>query len=165
VQYIERCTERGLSSTREIVRNFAGAVANQDVSHAWVLRFLHRHEAELTVPLPLSSPVISHPTLRYRIETHFALDLPCTASEADLSAPSLARGGPDGPANVLARSSRDRAPPPYLLEVVHATPPNPARSALYPPSRASGLAAARSNTLERMWVRLQYYAMGPAEHV
>jgi hypothetical protein len=152
VQYIERCTERGLSSTREIVRNFAGAVANQDVSHAWVSRFLHRHEAELTVPLPLSSPDISHPTLRYRIETHFALDLPCTASEADLSAPSLARGGPDGPANVLARSSRDRAHPPYLLEVVHATPPNPARSALYPPSRPSGLAAARSNTLERMWV-------------
>lgn len=48
VQYIERCTERGLPPTREMIRNFASVIAKWDASDAWVTRFLHRHEAELT---------------------------------------------------------------------------------------------------------------------
>jgi hypothetical protein len=49
VIYIERCTERGLPPTREMVRNFASAVAKWEASDAWVSRFLHRHKDELTV--------------------------------------------------------------------------------------------------------------------
>jgi predicted HicB family RNase H-like nuclease len=48
VRYIERCTERGLPPTREMVRNFASAVAKWDASDAWVTRFLHRHKVDLT---------------------------------------------------------------------------------------------------------------------
>jgi hypothetical protein len=48
VRYIERCTERGLPSTREMIANFASAVAKREVSHAWISRFLHRHEEQLT---------------------------------------------------------------------------------------------------------------------
>jgi hypothetical protein len=47
--------------------------------------------------------------------------------------PLSLEGGPANVGTLLNRSSRDRAPPPYLLEVVHATPPNPARFALLPP--------------------------------
>jgi hypothetical protein len=49
VQYIERCTERGLPPTREMVRNFGTAIAKWEASDAWVSRFLHRHEVDLTV--------------------------------------------------------------------------------------------------------------------
>jgi hypothetical protein len=49
VKYIERCTERGLPPTREMVRNFATAIAKWEASDAWVSRFLHRHEVDLTV--------------------------------------------------------------------------------------------------------------------
>jgi hypothetical protein len=49
VQYIERCTERGLPPTREMVRNFATAIAKWEASDEWVSRFLHRHEVDLTV--------------------------------------------------------------------------------------------------------------------
>jgi hypothetical protein len=49
VQYIERCTERGLPPTREMVRNFATAIAKWEASDAWVSRFLHCHEVDLTV--------------------------------------------------------------------------------------------------------------------
>ena len=48
VRYIERCTEQGLPPTREMVRNFAGAVAKWEASDAWVTRFLHRHNVNLT---------------------------------------------------------------------------------------------------------------------
>jgi transposase len=49
VQYIERCTEQGLPPTREMVRNFASAVAKWEVSYAWVSHFLHCHKNELTM--------------------------------------------------------------------------------------------------------------------
>jgi hypothetical protein len=49
VRYIERCTERGLPPTREMVQNFAGAVAKWEASESWVTRFLHRHKVDLTV--------------------------------------------------------------------------------------------------------------------
>jgi transposase-like protein len=49
VRYIERCTEQGLPPTREMVRNFASAVAKWEVSYAWVLRFLHCHKDKLTM--------------------------------------------------------------------------------------------------------------------
>jgi hypothetical protein len=48
VRYIERCMERGLTPTREMVNNFASAVAKWEVSHAWISRFLHRHNDKLT---------------------------------------------------------------------------------------------------------------------
>jgi hypothetical protein len=48
VRYIERCTERSLPPTREMVRNFASAVAKWDASDAWVTRFLHCHKVDLT---------------------------------------------------------------------------------------------------------------------
>jgi transposase len=49
VKYIERCTERGLPPTRDMVRNFASAVAEREASESWVSRFLHRHKVDLTV--------------------------------------------------------------------------------------------------------------------
>jgi hypothetical protein len=48
VQYKERCTEQGLPPTREMIKNFASAVAHWEVRHAWVSRFLHRHDEKLT---------------------------------------------------------------------------------------------------------------------
>jgi hypothetical protein len=48
MRYIERCTERSLPPTREMVRNFASAVVIWDASDAWVTRFLHRHKVDLT---------------------------------------------------------------------------------------------------------------------
>jgi predicted HicB family RNase H-like nuclease len=48
VDYIERCTRRGLPPTREMVQNFASAVAKWEVSQSWVIRFLHRHSNMLT---------------------------------------------------------------------------------------------------------------------
>jgi hypothetical protein len=48
VQYIEGLSERGLPSTREMVRNFGSAVAQEEVSEAWVTRFLKRNKANLT---------------------------------------------------------------------------------------------------------------------
>jgi transposase len=49
VEYIETCTERGLPPTREMVRNFATTIGKREASDAWVSRFLHRHEVDLTV--------------------------------------------------------------------------------------------------------------------
>ena len=48
VKYIERYTERGLPRTREIIQNFASAVAKWEVSDSWITRFLHRHSDSLT---------------------------------------------------------------------------------------------------------------------
>jgi hypothetical protein len=41
VRYIERCTEQSLPPTREMVQNFASAVAKWNASDVWVTRFLH----------------------------------------------------------------------------------------------------------------------------
>jgi hypothetical protein len=48
VLYIGEFTTRGSPPTREIVQNFASAVAKQEVSESWVTRFLHRHSDQLT---------------------------------------------------------------------------------------------------------------------
>jgi AraC-like DNA-binding protein len=48
IRYIERSTEQGLPPTREMVHNFATAIAKCDVREAWVGRFLHCHEDKLT---------------------------------------------------------------------------------------------------------------------
>jgi hypothetical protein len=48
VKYIERSAKRGLPPTREMVQNFASAVAKWEVSESWVTRFLHRHDRDLT---------------------------------------------------------------------------------------------------------------------
>lgn len=49
VRYIERCTEKGLPPTREMVQNFASEVAKWEASESWVTRFLHRHNVNLTI--------------------------------------------------------------------------------------------------------------------
>ena len=49
VLYIERCTRRGLPPTREMIQNFAAAIAKWEVSESWVTRFLHRHSDKLTI--------------------------------------------------------------------------------------------------------------------
>ena len=48
VRYIEDLSERALPPTREMIRNFASAVAKWDVSDAWVTRFLNRNRNYLT---------------------------------------------------------------------------------------------------------------------
>jgi hypothetical protein len=48
VQYIEGLSERGLPLTREMVRNFGSAVAQEEVSEAWVSRFLKQNNTHLT---------------------------------------------------------------------------------------------------------------------
>jgi Tc5 transposase DNA-binding domain/DDE superfamily endonuclease len=44
VKYIEGLTARRLQPTREMVRNFASAIAKQDVGKNWVTRFIARHK-------------------------------------------------------------------------------------------------------------------------
>lgn len=48
VKYIEKCTERGLPRTREMIQNFGSAVAKQEVSKGWATRFLNRHADKIT---------------------------------------------------------------------------------------------------------------------
>ncbi|KAK1915855.1 hypothetical protein P3342_003670 [Pyrenophora teres f. teres] len=48
VDYIERCTRSGLPPTRQMIKNFASAVAKWDVGEGWVTRFLHRQHDHLT---------------------------------------------------------------------------------------------------------------------
>ncbi|KAF1923328.1 uncharacterized protein M421DRAFT_75726, partial [Didymella exigua CBS 183.55] len=43
VKYIQELTTRRLPPTREMIRNFASAVAQETLSDSWVTRFLHRH--------------------------------------------------------------------------------------------------------------------------
>ncbi|KAF1362271.1 hypothetical protein EJ07DRAFT_77459, partial [Lizonia empirigonia] len=43
VKYIQELTARRLPPTREMIRNFASAVAHETLSDSWVTRFLHRH--------------------------------------------------------------------------------------------------------------------------
>jgi hypothetical protein len=47
VLYIRDLTERGLSPTNTIIRNFASTIAHERVSKSWVTRFKHRHEDTL----------------------------------------------------------------------------------------------------------------------
>jgi hypothetical protein len=70
VRYIERCTEQSLPPTREMVRNFASAVARWEVSHAWVTRFLHRYEDELTTKW--SAGIVRN---RHQADSHEKYDL------------------------------------------------------------------------------------------
>jgi hypothetical protein len=48
VEYIKKLTEQGLPPTREMIRNFTEAVHPRRLSEAWVTRFLHRHQLDLT---------------------------------------------------------------------------------------------------------------------
>jgi hypothetical protein len=48
VQYIERLTEQGLPPTREMVQVFSSVLVPDHLSKAWVTRFLHRHQLDLT---------------------------------------------------------------------------------------------------------------------
>jgi hypothetical protein len=48
VQYIGGLSERGLPPKRKMVRNFGCAVAQEEVSEAWVSRFLKRNNTYLT---------------------------------------------------------------------------------------------------------------------
>jgi hypothetical protein len=41
VSYIEDFTKRELSSTKEMIQNFASIIATEPVSDAWVTCFLH----------------------------------------------------------------------------------------------------------------------------
>ena len=47
VRYIKTLTERGLSPTREMIRNFSSEVARQQLSESWVTSFINRHEIHL----------------------------------------------------------------------------------------------------------------------
>ena len=43
VKYIEELTARRIPPTRDMIRNFASAVAQEPVSESWVTRFINRH--------------------------------------------------------------------------------------------------------------------------
>jgi transposase-like protein len=47
VKYIEELTARRVPPTREMIRNFASAVAQEPVSESWVTRFINRHAIHL----------------------------------------------------------------------------------------------------------------------
>ena len=47
VKYIEELTARRIPPTREMIRNFASAVAQKPVSESWVTRFINRHAIHL----------------------------------------------------------------------------------------------------------------------
>ena len=48
VSYIEQLTARRLPPIREMVQNFASAIAKEPVSESWVTRFLTRHGISIT---------------------------------------------------------------------------------------------------------------------
>ncbi|KAF2022551.1 hypothetical protein EK21DRAFT_15158, partial [Setomelanomma holmii] len=48
VQYIRDLTERGLPPTREMIQNFASAVAYKDISKSWVTQFINNYKDQLT---------------------------------------------------------------------------------------------------------------------
>jgi hypothetical protein len=48
VRYMQGLTDRALSRTREMIRNFASSVSGFDHSDAWVTRFLNRNKDNLT---------------------------------------------------------------------------------------------------------------------
>ena len=47
VRYIEELTARHLPPTREMIRNFASAIAQEPVSESWVTRFINEHSIHL----------------------------------------------------------------------------------------------------------------------
>ena len=47
VKYIEGLTARHLAPTREMIRNFASAIAKEPVSESWVSRFINRYSIHL----------------------------------------------------------------------------------------------------------------------
>jgi hypothetical protein len=47
VKYIEELTARHIPPTREIIRNFASAVAKEEVSDSWVTRFINTYSIHL----------------------------------------------------------------------------------------------------------------------
>jgi hypothetical protein len=47
VKYIEELTARRIPPTREMIRSFASAVAQEPVSESWVTRFINRHAIHL----------------------------------------------------------------------------------------------------------------------
>jgi hypothetical protein len=47
VKYIEGLTARRLQPTRDMVRNFASAIAKEDVGKTWVTRFINRHRKDI----------------------------------------------------------------------------------------------------------------------
>ena len=47
VQYIEQLSERYIAPTREMVRNFACQIAQNDLSESWVTRFINRNNISL----------------------------------------------------------------------------------------------------------------------
>jgi hypothetical protein len=48
VEYIRRLTEQGLLPTREMVQVFLSVLVPDYLLKAWVTRFLHRHQIDLT---------------------------------------------------------------------------------------------------------------------
>ncbi|KAJ8107204.1 hypothetical protein OPT61_g9027 [Boeremia exigua] len=47
VKYIEELTSRQIPPTREMIRNFASAVAKEPVSESWVTRFINKYTIDL----------------------------------------------------------------------------------------------------------------------
>lgn len=47
VEYIEGLSRQRIPPTREMVRNFASAVATKPVSKSWVTRFINKHNIHL----------------------------------------------------------------------------------------------------------------------
>jgi hypothetical protein len=47
VEYIRELSKKGLAPTRTIIANFASKVAEQEISNAWVTRFLARNNENL----------------------------------------------------------------------------------------------------------------------
>jgi hypothetical protein len=47
VKYIEELTKRHLQPTREMIRNFASTMAQEEVSESWVTRFINRYNIQL----------------------------------------------------------------------------------------------------------------------
>ena len=47
VRYIEELTARHIPPTRQMIANFASAVAQEAVSESWVTRFINRHSIHL----------------------------------------------------------------------------------------------------------------------
>jgi predicted DNA-binding protein YlxM (UPF0122 family) len=47
VQYIGKLTKRGLSPTREMIKNFSSEVAKRQLGESWVTRFINRNKIDL----------------------------------------------------------------------------------------------------------------------
>jgi hypothetical protein len=47
VRYIQSLSDRHMPPTRNMIQNFASKIAREEVSEAWVTRFLHRHPDDI----------------------------------------------------------------------------------------------------------------------